>query len=92
MTEESKRIEYWNYLTGEKQQPRPKGITAQRLAVIKPQILKSNELWFDVIERYGAASKSAAEFYQSTAAGVADSRSIFWAAVRRVINHSMRDA
>ncbi len=50
MIEESKKNEFWNFLTTEKNQPRPKGITIQRLAVIKPIAIES-DLWLDVIER-----------------------------------------
>ena len=65
MTEESKRIEYWNFLTSEKNQPRPKGLTIHRLAVIKPLLIAQHDLWSQVIERHGAGTLTAAEFYQS---------------------------
>jgi hypothetical protein len=85
MIEERKKIEFWNYLTNEKNQPRPKGITPQRLAVIKPEVLNSTELWFEVIERFGAESKTAPEFYQSSVADGIDSRATFWEKIRRII-------
>ena len=84
MIKESKKIEFWNFLTTEKNQPRPKGITVQRLAVIKPIAIKS-DLWLDVIERQGATERNAQEFYQSTDAASTDSRTDFWKAVRRII-------
>lgn len=84
MIEESKKNEFWNFLTTEKNQPRPKGITIQRLAVIKPIAIES-DLWFDVIERHGATNRTALEFYQSAEATSTDSRAIFWEAVRGII-------
>ena len=85
MIEESKKLEFWNYLTGEKNQPRPKGITMQRLAVIKPSALAAPHLWDDVIVRHGAESLSAREFYQSADAAATHSRANFWGAVRELI-------
>lgn len=84
MIKESKKNEFWNFLTTEKNQPRPKGITIQRLAVIKPIAIES-DLWFDVIERHGAADRTAQEFYQSAEAASSDSRTAFWEAVRGII-------
>ncbi len=84
MIEESKKNEFWNFLTTEKNQPRPKGITIQRLAVIKPIAIES-DLWLDVIERHGAADRTAQEFYQSAEAASTDSRTNFWEAVRGII-------
>ncbi len=84
MIKESKKNEFWNFLTTEKNQPRPKGITIQRLAVIKPIAIKS-DLWLDVIERHGATERNAQEFYQSTEAASIDSRTNFWDAVRGII-------
>ena len=84
MIEESKKNEFWNFLTMEKNQPRPKGITMQRLAVIKPIAIES-DLWLDVIERPGAADRTAQEFYQSAEAASTDSRTNFWEAVRGII-------
>jgi hypothetical protein len=88
MINESKKIEFWNYLTTEKNQPRPKGITVQRLAVIKPAIIGLDELWLDVIERHGAEEREAVEFYRSGDSRAALSRAQFWEAVR---NHIRRD-
>jgi hypothetical protein len=82
MTEESKRIEYWNFLTTEKNQPRPKGLTVHRLAVIKPLLISQDDLWSQVIERHGAAALTAAEFYQSDNLSAVRSRTDFWDAVR----------
>jgi len=84
MIEESKKIEFWNFLTAEKNQARPKGITMQRLAVIKSAVLKS-EVWSEVIERHGAADRTAQEFYQSADTAAALSRTQFWEAVRDII-------
>ncbi len=85
MTEETKRIEYWNFLTAEKNQPRPKGITVQRLGVVKPQLLKLDEVWSEVIDKYDAGDQSAALFYQSGEAAAVRSRAAFWDAVRGFI-------
>ncbi len=85
MTEESKRIEYWNFLTAEKNQPRPKGLTVHRLAVIKPLLIAQPDLWSQVIERHGAAALTAAEFYQSGELSAVRSRADFWEAVRGFI-------
>lgn len=96
MTEESKRIEYWNFLTAEKNQPRPKGLTVHRLAVIKPLLIAQPDLWSQVIERHGAAALTAAEFYQSGELSAVRSRANFWDAVRGFIlredrNRTRRD-
>jgi hypothetical protein len=50
MITENKRIEFWNFLTTEKFQPRPKGITIQRLAVVKGAIINSDNFWLVVID------------------------------------------
>ena len=84
MIEEKKKIEYWNFLTLEKNQPRPKAITQQRLAVIKPLVIGS-DVWQDVIGPPEINSQSAAEFYQSGNAASKLSRTVFWAAVRGII-------
>jgi hypothetical protein len=85
MPEESKRIEYWNFLTSEKNQARPKGLTIHRLAVIKPLLIARDDLWIQVIERHGAAALTAAEFYQSGNLSAVGSRTDFWDAVRGFI-------
>ena len=87
MTEE-KKIEYWNYLTAEKNSARPRGITAQRLALIKPVVLAS-AIWFDVIVRYGAERCAAKEFYQSQSAAAVHSRANFWGEVSRMVKDSI---
>lgn len=84
MIEQKTRREFWGYLTTEKNQPRPKGLTVQRLAVIKPLALAS-DLWMDVIERHGAAGRTAQEFYASMEAAAMQSRAAFWEAVRGII-------
>lgn len=84
MIEDRKKIEFWNFLTTEKNQARPKGITMQRLAVIKPIAIES-DLWMEVIEQYGASERSAQEFYQSQEAAALQSRANFWEAVRNII-------
>lgn len=86
MISESKKIEFWNFLTTEKNQPRPKGITVHRLAMLKPAMLGSDDLWQQVIEDSGAADRSAAEFYESDENSSVDSRAVFWSAVRRLIS------
>ena len=86
MTEESKRIEYWNFLTTEKNQPRPKGLTVHRLAVIKPLLIAQPDLWSQVIELQGAGTRTAAEFYQSGDLSAIRSRTDFWDAVRGFIS------
>lgn len=88
MTEESKRIEYWNFLTGEKNQPRPKGLTVHRLAVIKPFFIAQADLWDRVIELHGAGASTAAEFYQTGDESAVRSRAEFWDAVR---NFTLRE-
>ncbi len=85
MIEESKRIEYWSFLTTEKNQPRPKGLTVHRLAVIKTLLISRDDLWSQVIEGHGAATLRAAEFYQSGDLSAVRSRTDFWDAVRRFI-------
>ena len=85
MTETSKRIEYWNFLTGEKNQPRPKGLTVHRLAAIKPLLIAQSNLWNQVIELHGAGALTAAEFYQSGEVSAVRSRADFWDAVRSFI-------
>ena len=84
MIEERKKIEFWNFLITEKNQARPKGITIQRLAVIKPIAIES-DLWDEVIEQPGASERTAEEFYQSQEAAAAQSRTNFWEAVRGII-------
>lgn len=85
MTEESKRIEYWNFLTTGKNQPRPKGLTVHRLAVIKPLLISQDDLWSRVIEGHGARALTAVEFYQSGDLSAVRSRTDFWDAVRGFI-------
>ena len=84
MIEETRKIEYWNFLTTEKNQPRPKGINAQRLAVIKPLVIGS-DVWQQVIGQAEANNQAAVEFYQSGNAASKLSRTVFWAAVRGII-------
>jgi hypothetical protein len=85
MTDDNKRIEFWNFLVTEKNQPRPKGITIQRLAVIKPLLIGSDELWSKVINVHSAANRTASEFYQSNEQAAIHSRTAFWDAVRTII-------
>ena len=85
MIAESKRIEFWNFLTTEKNQARPKGITVHRLAVIKPAIIGLDDLWLTVIDHAGAGNRKADEFYQSNEEAAARSRIDFWEGVRSVI-------
>jgi hypothetical protein len=85
MTEDNKRRQYWDYLTTERNQPRQKGITVQRLAVIKPRMLTRGDIWSEVIEKTGAGTRPAAEFYQSGEESSVRSRAAFWNAVRSFI-------
>ncbi len=85
MIDDSKRIEFWNFLITEKNQARPKGITIQRLAVIKPVLIDSDELWSKVINPQDAANRTASEFYQSNEAAANESRTAFWEAVRLIV-------
>ena len=85
MIAESKRIEFWNFLVTEKNQARPKGITIQRLAVVKPVLIGLDELWIKVIEQHGASDRSAAEFYRSNEPAAILSRTAFWDGVRSII-------
>lgn len=85
MIEESKRHEYWNFLTTEKNQPRPKGITVQRLAVIKEAIINRAEMWTNVIGREGVEVLPATDFYQKNEPDSLRSRTLFWDEVRSVI-------
>jgi DNA polymerase sigma len=87
MITENKRIEFWNFLTTEKFQPRPKGITIQRLAVLKPAIIASEELWLIVITKYNANNREASEFYRSNEESAICSRTDFWSAVQSRILH-----
>lgn len=82
---ESKKIEFWNFLTTEKHQPRPKGITVHRLAMLKTAILGADELWLEIIGSSGAANLSAAEFYGANETAALQSRAGFWSAVRKLI-------
>jgi hypothetical protein len=88
MIDESKKIEFWNFLVTEKNQARPKGITIQRLAVIKPVLISSDELWIKVIEEQGASDRSSAEFYQSNEPAAILSRTAFWDSVRSIIRQN----
>jgi hypothetical protein len=88
MIGENKRIEFWNFLTSEKNQPRPKGITVQRLAVIKPTLLNLDELWSTVIDQHGALDRTAAEFYGSKEGKAVQSRADFWTIVGSFIRQN----
>jgi hypothetical protein len=85
MISENRRLELWNFLTAEKNQPRPKGITSQRLAVIRPMILDLDEVWIKIIGQDNTGERSAADFYGSNEPESVVSRTEFWAAVRSYI-------
>jgi len=85
MISQNRRLEFWNFLTAEKNQPRPKGITTQRLAVIRPAILDLDEVWMKVIGPDNTGDRSAADFYESKAPESVVSRTEFWAAVSSFI-------
>lgn len=86
MISENRKLEFWNFLTAEKNQPRPKGITTQRLAVIRPLILGLEEVWLKIIGPDNSGDRSAADFYESKEPGSVISRAEFWSAVRKIIN------
>ncbi len=88
MISAEKKLEFWNYLTDEKNVVRPRGLTVQRLALIKPLALES-EIWFDVIIRHGAEKSSAREFYQSNSPAAIDSRTNFWGLISRIAKESI---
>jgi len=88
MISENRKLEFWNFLTAEKNQPRPKGITTQRLAVIRPLILGLDEVWLKVIGPDNTGELSAADFYGSKEPEAAISRTEFWSAVRKFIRQS----
>jgi hypothetical protein len=88
MITESKRIEFWNFLTTEKNQARPKGITVQRLAVIKSAIISLDDLWLSVIDHSGVGNRKAAEFYRSDEEAAVRSRTDFWNGVRSIIRQN----
>lgn len=85
MISENRKLEFWNFLTAEKNQPRPKGITTQRLAVIRPLILDLEEVWLKVIGPDNTGERSAADFYESKESESVISRTEFWSAVRSLI-------
>ena len=85
MISENRKLEFWNFLTAEKNQPRPKGITTQRLAVIRPLILGLDEVWLKVIGPNNTVEHSAADFYGSKVHASIISRTEFWSAVRKFI-------
>ena len=85
MISEKIKLEFWNFLTAEKNQPRPKGITTQRLAVIRPLILELDEVWMKVIGPDNSGERSAADFYASKEPESVTSRTEFWAAVSNLI-------
>lgn len=88
MITKEKKLEFWNYLTNEKNVIRPRGLTVQRLAVVKPLALESG-IWFDVILRHGAERSSAREFYESKSAVAVHSRANFWGLISRIAKESI---
>ena len=85
MISQNRRLEFWNFLTAEKNQPRPKGITTQRLAVIRPSILELDEVWIKIIDPDTTGERSAVDFYGSNESAAVNSRTVFWTAVRNII-------
>ena len=85
MISENRRLEFWNFLIGEKNQPRPKGITSQRLAVIRPAMLELEDVWMKVIGPENTGERSPADFYGSKESESNISRTEFWSAVRSII-------
>lgn len=88
MISENRKLEFWNFLIAEKNQPRPKGITTQRLAVIRPVILDIDEIWMKVIGPDIAGERSASDFYESKEPASVISRTEFWSAVLSIIRQS----
>jgi hypothetical protein len=85
MISENRKLEFWNFLTSEKNQPRPKGITTQRLAVIRQAVLDLEEVWLKVIGSENTGERSAVDFYESKGPESVISRTEFWSAVRKII-------
>jgi hypothetical protein len=85
MISKNRRLEFWNFLIAEKNQPRPKGITAHRLSVIRPVILDLDEIWMKVIGPDTSSESSASDFYGSKEPESLISRTEFWSAVRSFI-------
>jgi hypothetical protein len=85
MISENRKLEFWNFLVAEKNQPRPKGITAQRLAVIRPEIFSLDDAWVKIVDLPGIGDRSAADFYASNDQSAIDSRTEFWEIVRKTI-------
>lgn len=85
MISEKRKLEFWNFLTSEKNQPRPKGITTQRLAVIRPVILDLDEIWTKIIGSDDTGERSAADFFESKEPESVISRTEFWSAVINLI-------
>lgn len=72
-------------MIAEKNQPRPKGITAHRLSVIRPVILDLDEIWMKVIGPDTPSELSASDFYGAKEPESLISRTEFWSAVRGFI-------
>lgn len=85
MISENRKLEFWNFLISEKNQPRPKGITMQRLAVIRPAILSLEDVWLKIVDQNEIGDRSAVDFYGSKEPAANDSRTEFWEAVRKMI-------
>jgi hypothetical protein len=85
MISKNRRLEFWNFLIAEKNQPRPKGITSHRLSVIRPKILDLDEIWIKVIVPETTGERSASDFFGSKEPASAISRTEFWSAVRSFI-------
>jgi hypothetical protein len=85
MISENRKLEFWNFLTAEKNQPRPKGITTQRLAVIRPAILSLDEVWLKIVDQHEIGDRSAVDFYGSNDRAAINSRTEFWDAVLKII-------
>lgn len=88
MISQNRRLEFWNFLIAEKNQPRPKAITGHRLAVIRPLMLGIDEVWIKVIGHSATGEHSAADFYESKTPESVISRTEFWIAVRHLIRQN----
>jgi hypothetical protein len=85
MISENRKLEFWNFLIAEKNQPRPKGITTQRLVVIRPAIFSLDDLWVKIVGLHEIGDLSAVDFYASKEPAAINFRTEFWNAVRKLI-------
>lgn len=92
MNSESRKLEFWNFLIAEKNQPRPKGITMQRLAVIRPALFNLDDVWLKIVDQHKIGDRSAVDFYASKEPAAINSRTEFWDAVGKIIRQAENKA